>query len=88
MGFYKGGFIAYSLGNFWFNTKDSQTGFLELVIDKAGKIEPRFTPCRQVGGKTYIENDITKRNAIINIVENYSTNKNIEIDANGTVSEK
>lgn len=88
MDFYKGKFIAYSLGNFWFNMKDYQTGFLELVIDKTGKIEPHFTPCRQVGGKTYIENDKTTRNSIINIIENYSPNKNIEIDVNGMVSEK
>lgn len=87
MDFYKDKFIAYSLGNFWFNMKNYQTGYLELTIDKAGKIEPCFVPCRQVGGKTYIEKDTAKRNATIHIVEQYSPNKNIKIDANGLVTQ-
>lgn len=85
MDYYKGKFIAYSLGNFWFNIKDCQTGFLELVIDQSGKIEPCFTPCRQVGSKTYIETDMVKRRATLKLIEDYSPSRNIVIHDNGVV---
>lgn len=88
MDFYKGRFIAYSLGNFWFNLKSLQSGYLELVIDENGKIEPQFIPCQTNGGKTFIENDESKRNDTVKLIESVSPRRNISIDENGIVTEK
>lgn len=88
MDFYKGRFIAYSLGNFWFNLKNLQSGYLELVIDEDGKIQPQFIPCQTNGGKTYIENDASKRNNTVKLIENVSPRHNINIDEHGMVTEK
>jgi poly-gamma-glutamate capsule biosynthesis protein CapA/YwtB (metallophosphatase superfamily) len=88
MDFYNGKFIAYSLGNFWFNLKDLQSGLLELVIDDNGKILPQFTPCYTSGGKTFIETDKTKRDSTVTLIESVSPHRNITIDENGLVREK
>lgn len=88
MDFYKGRFIAYSLGNFWFNLKELQSGYLELVIDENGKIQPQFIPCQTNGGKTFIENDESKRNSTLKLIESVSPRRNITMDENGMVTEK
>ena len=88
MDFYKGRFIAYSLGNFWFNLKELQSGYLELVIDENGKIQPQFIPCQTNGGKTFIENDESKRNSTLKLIESVSPHRNITMDENGMVTEK
>lgn len=88
MDFYKDRFIAYSLGNFWFNLKSLQSGYLELIIDENGRIQPQFLPCYTSGGKTFIENDKTKRDDTVKLVESVSPGRKISIDENGLVTKK
>ena len=88
MDFYKGRFMAYSLGNFWFNLKTLQSAYLELVIDADGKIQPQFIPCQTEAGKTFIEHNEAQRNDTVKLVERVSPHHNVSIDENGMVTEK
>ncbi len=88
MDFYKGSFIAYSLGNFWFNMKSLQTGLLELSVSQEGKISPYFTPCLTKEGKTLVEKDEAGRRQIFDLIESVSPGKRIRIDENSRVYEK
>lgn len=88
MDFYKDRFIAYSLGNFWFNLKSLQSGYLELIIDENGRIQPQFLPCYTNGGKTFIENNKTKRDDTVKLIESVSPGRKISIDENGVVTKK
>lgn len=88
MDFYDGKFIAYSLGNFWFNMKDLKSGYLELVLDESGTVQPQFIPCYTTGGKTFIENDQLKRVDTLSLIQNVSPRRNVVIDENGLVREK
>lgn len=88
MNFYRGKFIAYSLGNFWFNLKDLESAYLELTFDAEGGITPRLTPCMTSGGHTAIEKDGEKANEIIGLIEDVSPRQNIAIAPDGTVRQK
>jgi len=88
MDFYQGKFIAYSLGNFWFNLKDLESAYLELTIDTNGGITPRLTPCMTSGGHTIIEKDATKAGEITGLIEDVSPRGNIVIAPDGTVRQK
>ena len=49
--------VVYSLGNFWFNSKELDTGLVQATLSApSGSRAPlnslRFIPCRQVGCKT------------------------------------
>lgn len=88
MDFYQGKFIAYSLGNFWFNLKDLESAYLELTIDARGVITPRLTPCMTSGGHTTIEKDGTKAGEIIALMEDVSPRGNIAIASDGKVTQK
>ena len=50
-GYYAGKPIAYSLGNFWFNTDTVDTGVLMVELSAQGKAEVHFIPCIQHGGR-------------------------------------
>lgn len=88
MDFYKEKFVAYSLGNFWFETVNTRTGFLELVIDASDNLEPRFTPCYTTGIKTFIQTDTRKWDEVLRLIESVSPNGNIVIDESGKVTAK
>lgn len=55
MEIYKGKPIAYSLGNFMFNTRAYDTGLFKLTVDPKGEIGMRMIPCRSVQGKVSIQ---------------------------------
>lgn len=48
--------VIYSLGNFWFNSKDLDTGLLQVTISMNGEHAPqvRFIPARQQGCETFL----------------------------------
>ena len=50
----KGVPVVYSLGNFWFNSKELDTGLVQACVTTEGMRSLRFIPCRQVGCKTYL----------------------------------
>lgn len=88
MNFYRGKFIAYSLGNFWFNLKDLESAYLELTFDAGGGITPRLTPCMTSGGHTIIETDAAKAGEITALIESVSPKQNVYIAPDGTVKQK
>lgn len=45
--------VIYSLGNFWFNSKELDTGLIQASVDTEGIRSLRFIPCRQTGCRTY-----------------------------------
>lgn len=45
--------VIYSLGNFWFNSKDLDTGLIQAKVSSEGLKSLRFVPCRQTGCKTF-----------------------------------
>ena len=55
--YYKGAPIVYSLGNFWFNTTDTDTAL--LTVSASVGINPilRYYPCRSVGGRLSLAGD-------------------------------
>ena len=46
--------VAYSLGNFWFNSKTVDTGIIKAVLDENGLQSLQFIPCLQSGCQTAI----------------------------------
>lgn len=71
--------VAYSLGNFWFNSKAKDTGMIELKINKSGLQSFRFVPCIQADCKTSLVNG-EEKNRIIQYMNSLSGGK---LDAEG-----
>ncbi|MCR5149619.1 MAG: CapA family protein [Clostridiales bacterium] len=87
MEYYKGVFIAYSLGNFWFNTKTLYTALLTLTVSDDG-IVPSVIPGLQKGSETrYLESE-SERLALYDDIMDMPPRKNVAIDENGIISEK
>ena len=86
MEFYKDKLIAYSLGNFWFNTKTMNTGLLKLTIDTGGNITPVFHPCLQSGGVTTLLTDGKEKEKVFYFVESHSRNWGIDIKDDGIIT--
>lgn len=86
MEFYNDKLIAYSLGNFWFNTKTMDTGLLKLTIDEGGNITPVFYPCLQSGGKTTLLTSAAEKEKVFYFIEGHSRNWGIDIKEDGTVT--
>lgn len=84
--------VVYSLGNFWFNTKDMYTGMAELRLKVPKNKEEeitlsslRFIPCTQYSLFTNEPTDPEERAEIISYVESLSLG--VLIDENGIVEE-
>lgn len=86
MEFYKDKLIAYSLGNFWFNTKTMDTGLLKLTIDEGGNITPVFHPCVQSNGKTTLLTAAEEQEKVFYFLEGHSRNWCIDIKEDGTIT--
>lgn len=83
LSFYNGKPIAYSLGNFWFNTDTVDTALLEVEIASPTSFTLRILPCLQRGGKTsLLEGQEAQR--ILTQLQSYSPN--VVIHADGTVA--
>ncbi len=52
--FYKGKPIAYSLGNYWFNKSNKESGMLKLYLDPDGTTRVQLLPVRNKEMKTYL----------------------------------
>lgn len=46
--------VFYSLGNYWFNSKDLDSCLVTLEIGKDGLVSMRFIPCITSGSKTFL----------------------------------
>lgn len=82
--FYNGKPIAYSLGNFWFNTSTGDTALLEITIEAPGQYTTRVVPCLQRGGKTTMLTEEQDRSRVFTHLQTISTG--ITIGPDGTVA--
>ena len=83
--FYKGAPIAYSLGNFWFNTKNIYTGLLKLTVSKEG-IATTFVPGRQANSETHYLSSESERRRLYDELESYQPYNKVKIDDNGVIN--
>lgn len=76
--------VIYSLGNFWFNSKDLDTGLLQVTISMTGAFTPKvqFIPARQQNCETYLAAGPEKER-ILN--EMRSLSAGITLDADGVL---
>ena len=83
---YKGKPIAYSLGNFWFNSSTRESGFLKVYIDPDGTINAQIVPVMNKDTYTYIITDGKERQSYFKYMEEISFD--IKIDEDGFISRK
>ena len=74
------------MGDFWFNGKTKYTGLLQLKITEDGLKEMSFVPCQQTEYRVEYFAEPTEQERVYSFLEDSSIN--IEIDANGIISEK
>lgn len=85
MDYYNGKYIAYSLGNFWFNARRLYTGLLKLEISEKG-ITPILVPGLQANRETHYISDKAEQRKLYNAVEGYPTKNGVKIDDSGVIS--
>ncbi len=83
--FYQGKPIAYSLGNFWFNRSDKESGMLKLYLDPDGTVRVQLLPVRNKAMKTYLLTDQKEISNYYRFMQKLSFH--VLIDENGFVSE-
>ncbi len=72
--------VIYSLGNFWFNSKTVDTGYLRVVLNTDCTIKSlQFVPCVQEGCKTRLAEG-EKKEWIINYMQGISNYAAIDTD--------
>lgn len=84
--YYKGKPIAYSLGNFWFNSAYKDTGLLKLYLDTNGTARLQILPAKSENAYTYFIKDSAKKAQYYKTMENISYG--VTIDKNGFIKEK
>lgn len=79
--------VIYSLGNFWFNSKTVDTGYLRVVLDENFVIKTvQFVPCVQEGCRTRkAEGD--KKNEILSYLQGISDYASIDEEGFITISD-
>ncbi|MCR5233541.1 MAG: CapA family protein [Lachnospiraceae bacterium] len=80
--------VIYSLGNFWFNSKTVDTGYLRVILNNDCSIKTiQFVPCVQEGCKTRLaEGD--KKTSILNYMQGISDYAAIDEEGYVTRSDK
>ncbi|MCR5785911.1 MAG: CapA family protein [Eubacterium sp.] len=77
--------VCYSLGNFWFNSMERDTGLIRLII-KDDEIKMQFIPCYANNCTTKLVTDESEKSRIINYMESISYG--VTIDEEGFVSKE
>ena len=86
--YYNGKPILYSLGNYWFNTKDRETCLLEFTIDTATmEVQTRFIPCLQSNCTTKLVTDVEQKRDMIDYMNEISIRAHIGEDGVVVASE-
>jgi len=85
--FYNGAPVIYSLGNFWFNTRNQPTMLLKLEIGKEG-MKTIIVPGTQAYSETHYMSDASARRNLYNKIISWSPRNAISIDDSGVVTEK
>lgn len=86
MEFYKGAPIFYSLGNFWFNTRNVYTALLKLKFTN-GSLEASIVPGRQANSETHYLESASERRQVYDLIQGYEPFNKVKIDDNGVIKE-
>jgi poly-gamma-glutamate synthesis protein (capsule biosynthesis protein) len=84
--FYKGKTIAYSLGNYWFNSSKRESGLLKIYLNPDGTTETQLLPAMNDNTYTYMITEEEAKKAYFEFMKGISFD--VEFDENGYVSEK
>lgn len=82
---YQGKPIAYSLGNYWFNRSNKESGMLKLYLDPDGSVRVQLLPVMNKDMKTYLLTDRKEINDYYRFMQKLSFN--VVIDEDGFISE-
>ncbi len=77
--------VVYSLGNFWFNSKELDTCLMKAVIDENGLQSLQFVPALQKGCTTTMLHDEEKERVLAYM---RSISPGVDIDEDGFVTER
>lgn len=75
--------VAYSLGNFWFNSKTIDTGMIKVTLSEEGLQSFQFIPCLQSGCRTTLLDGEEKARALESMRR---MSGGVQIDADGYVT--
>ncbi len=75
--------VAYSLGNFWFNSKTLDTGMIEITLDENGLRDCRFVPCLQSDCRTTLLTGEEKERVLDHM---RSISGGVQIDGDGYIT--
>ena len=75
--------VVYSLGNFWFNSKNVDTGMISVTLTENGLQDIRFVPCLQSGCQTTLLQGEAKQEAIRYM---QSISGNVRFDEDGYIT--
>ena len=75
--------VAYSLGNFWFNSKTLDTGMIKVTLSEDGLLSCQFIPCLQSGCRTMLLQGEEKQR-VLDFMQDISDS--VQIDADGYVT--
>ena len=75
--------VVYSLGNFWFNSKELDTGMVQAVIGEDGLESLKFIPCLQSGCRTTLLNGEEGQRVISGV---RAMSPGVNIDSEGYIS--
>ena len=75
--------VVYNLGNFWFNSKNVDTGMISVTLTENGLQDIRFVPCLQSGCQTTLLQGEAKQEAIRYM---QSISGNVRFDEDGYIT--
>lgn len=84
--FYKGKPIAYSMGNFWFNSAHRESGLLKVYLDPDDHIRMQILPAMGKDTYTYLLTEEDERKSYFDYMEKISFD--VTIDQDGFVTQK
>ncbi len=84
--FYNGKPIAYSLGNYWFNSSKRESGLLKIYINPDGTFDVQLLPVMNNNTYTYLITDEKEKEAYYRFMTDISFN--VEYNKDGFVTEK
>lgn len=74
--------VIYSVGNFWFNSKNLDSCIVKVTVDKQGLKSFRFIPAKTEGCRTFLPEE-QEKNRLMEYMRELSPN--VSIDENGIV---
>lgn len=84
--YYKGKPIAYSLGNYWFNSSTKESGLLKLYLNPDDTVKMQILPVKTKDTYTYLLTEEKERSDYFDFMEKLSFD--LVIDKEGNVTEK